>query len=79
VHGIMLYWNSSQFFEVAYHVNDHIPTFAFDSLICHIFATSSWGATLWIESTNRLKQPMLLLGCFELLAIVNLLQIVPLE
>ncbi len=34
-----------------------MPTFSFDSLTCHKFATSSWSGTLWIESTNRSKQP----------------------
>ncbi len=34
-----------------------MPTFAFNSLMCDKFATSSWSATLWIESTNRSQQP----------------------
>ncbi len=56
VHGIRTYWNSSQCFEVAHLVNDQMPTFAFDLLMCHKFATFSWGETLWIESTRRSKQ-----------------------
>jgi hypothetical protein len=33
-----------------------MPTFAFDSFVCHKSDTSSWGGTLWIKSTNRWKQ-----------------------
>ncbi len=34
-----------------------MPTFAFDSLMCHRSTTFSSGATLWIKFTNRSKQP----------------------
>jgi hypothetical protein len=32
-----------------------MPTFSFDSFLCHKFAIF-WGGTLWIESTNKWKQ-----------------------
>jgi hypothetical protein len=56
VHGIRTYWNSSQFFKVAYLVNDQMPTFAFNSIVCHKSTISSWSGTLWIESTNMWKK-----------------------
>ncbi len=36
-----------------------MPTFAYNSLMCHISATFSWGETLWIKSTNRWKQSII--------------------
>jgi len=55
VHGIKTYWNSSQFFKVAYVINDQMPTFVFDSFMCHKSATSLWHERLWIEFAKQWK------------------------